>query len=247
MPTKLYIVRGSHPCVTVERALQLKGHHYAVTEWLPPTHAVAQRLLFGGRTVPGIRFDDGEKVHGSRAILRRLEERQPEPSLLPADPQLADRVREAERWGDHVLQPIPRRLLWSALTAKPTAIPSYQQGSKWAMPAFLTAFVGPLVLPVERRLNRVTDESVRSDLRDLPTHLDRIDGWLADGTLGGSREHVADLQIAPSVRLLLTIEDLRESIASRPAGQWAERLFPEWSGHVPAGAFPADWLEPLRG
>lgn len=247
MATKLYIVRGSHPCVTVERALQLKGHPYAVTEWLPPTHAVAQRILFDRRTVPGIRFADGEKVQGSRAILRRLEERQPEPSLLPADPAHANRVRDAERWGDEVLQPIPRRLLWSAMSAKPTAIPSFQQGSKLALPPVATAFVAPLILPIQRRLNRISDESVRADLRDLPAHLDRIDGWLADGTLGGAREHVADLQIAPSLRLLMTIEDLREPIASRPAGQWAQRLFPEWSGHVPAGAFPDDWLAPLRG
>lgn len=247
MPTKLYIVRGSHPCVTVERALQLKGHRYDVVEWLPPVHAVGQRVLFGQRTVPGIRFDDGEKVQGSRAILRRLEERQPEPALMPDDPQLAARVHEAERWGDEILQPLTRRVLWSALSRKPTGVPSYQQGSKWALPPLATAFVAPLVLPIERRLNRVTDESVRADLRDLPGHLDRIDGWLGDGTLGGPRENVADLQIAPSLRLLLTIEDLRETIASRPAGQWAQRLFPEWSGHTPAEAIPAAWLEPLRG
>lgn len=246
MSTKLYVVRGSHPCVTVERALTLKGQPYTVTEWLPPTHAVAQRLLFGRRTVPGIRFADGEKVHGSRAILRRLEERYPEPALVPDDAHLAARVRDAERWGDDVLQPIPRRVLWSALSRRPQAIPSYQEGSKLAMPPVATAFVAPLILPIQRRLNRVSDESVRADLRDLPGHLDRIDAWLADGTLGGSTENVADLQIAPSLRLLMTVDDLRESIAARPAGQWALRLFPEWGGHVPTGAFPAAWLEPLR-
>src|SRR5689334_444481 len=133
MSTRLYVVRGSHPCVTVERALGLKGQQYAVTEWLPPMHAVAQRLLFGRRTVPGIRFADGEKVHGSRAILQRLEERFPEPALVPDDPRQAAWVRDAERWGDEVLQPIPRRVLWGALSRRPTAIPSYQEGSKLAM------------------------------------------------------------------------------------------------------------------
>ncbi|MFA4928417.1 MAG: glutathione S-transferase family protein [Patulibacter sp.] len=247
MPTKLYIVRGSHPCVTVERALQLKGHPYEVTEWLPPTHAPAQRLLFGKRTVPGIRFDDGEKVQGSVAILERLEQRFPEPPLVPADPALAERVHDAERWGDEVLQPIPRRLVWWSLSRRPSAIPSYQAGSKLAMPPLLTAFVAPAIVPIQRRLNRVSDESTHADLRDLPGHLDRIDGWLADGTLGGSREHVADLQIAPSLRLLMTIEDLRGPFLERPAGQWAQRLFPEWGGTVPAGTIPAAWLEPLRG
>lgn len=247
MSTRLYVVRGSHPCVTVERALALKGQTYAVTEWLPPVHAVAQRLLFGGRTVPGIRFADGEKVQGSRAILRRIEERWPEPALVPDDARQAARVRDAERWGDEVLQPIPRRVLWAALSRRSSAISSYQEGSKLAMPPLVTAFVAPTILPIQRRLNRISDESVRADLRDLPGHLDRIDAWLADGTLGGSSENVADLQIAPSLRLLMTVGDLHEPIAARPAGQWALRLLPEWSGHVPAGTFPDAWLAPLRG
>jgi glutathione S-transferase len=247
MPTKLYVVRGSHPCVTVERALARKGVPYEIVEWLPPTHAPAQTLLFGRRTVPGIRFADGEKVQGSRAILRRLDELVPDPPLVPADPDAAARVLEAERWGDQVLQSIPRRVLWWALSRRSTAISSYQEGSKLALPPLATAFVAPLILPIQRRMNRVSDESVRVDLVDLAGHLDRIDGWLADGTLGGPTENAADLQIAPSLRLLMTVEDLHAPLAERPAGQWALRLFPAWAGHVPAGTLPEAWLAPLRG
>ena len=42
------------------------------------------------RTVPALRID-GEKVQGSRAIMRRLDELVPEPPLFPSDP---DRARE---------------------------------------------------------------------------------------------------------------------------------------------------------
>lgn len=247
MSTTLYIVRGSHPCVTVARALDLKGIDYRETEWLPPMHAPAQKLLFGRRTVPGIRFDDGERVSGSRAILRRLDERVPDPALVPADAALRERVLEAERWGDEVLQPIPRRVLWTGLSRSPTAIPSYQEQSKLPVPAALTPFIAPLILPIQRRLNRVTEAGVRTDLADLPSHLDRIDGWLADGTLGGPTVNAADLQIAPSLRLLMTLDDLHGPIAARPAGQLALRLFPEWGGRIPAGTLPAAWLEPLNG
>src|SRR3982750_3851328 len=66
MPARLFVVHGSHPCAAVEKALELKGIPYKVFEWTPPTHAVGQRLIFGGRTVPGIRFEGGERARPAR-------------------------------------------------------------------------------------------------------------------------------------------------------------------------------------
>src|SRR3954469_10745667 len=85
MPVRLFVVHGSHPCAAVEKALELKGIPYKVFEWTPPTHAVGQRLIFGGRTVPGIRFEGGERLLGSRAIMAELDRRAPEPPLYPDD------------------------------------------------------------------------------------------------------------------------------------------------------------------
>ena len=111
-PRQLYVVHGSHPCATVIRALELKGVAFRTVELPPPAHAAVMALLFGRWTVPAIRWEDGEKLQGSRAILRRLDERVPEPALLPADPKQRARVLEAERWGDEVLQSAVRRILW---------------------------------------------------------------------------------------------------------------------------------------
>ena len=55
--------------------------------------------------MPGIEFDDGERVLGSRPIVRTLEHRAPEPPLLPLDARERRWVEEAEKWGDEVLQP----------------------------------------------------------------------------------------------------------------------------------------------
>ena len=71
-----------------------------------------------------------------------------------------------------------------------------------------------------------------------PALLDRIDGYIADGVIGGAEPNAADLQIAPSVALLMTMEDLRPFIESRPAGELARRLVPDFPGHTPPG-FPA--------
>src|SRR3954466_13618228 len=98
MPAKLYVVYGSHPCATVQRALDMKAVPYKVVELLPPMHAALQRLRFGSRTVPGLTLEAGEKISGWRAIIRRLEELAPEPSLFPADPDARVAVARAEEW-----------------------------------------------------------------------------------------------------------------------------------------------------
>src|SRR5919112_3362239 len=98
----LYVVHGSHPCAAVQRALELKRLPFRVIELPPPLHAPLQRVRFGARTVPAVELDGGEKVSGSRAILRRLEEIAPEPALWPADDKARALVERAEEWGDEV-------------------------------------------------------------------------------------------------------------------------------------------------
>jgi glutathione S-transferase len=243
MPAKLYVINGSHPCAAVERAMELKGMPYRTVEYIPPLHAPLQRLRFGVRTVPAIRFEDGEKVSGSRAIVRRLEELVPSPPLFPADPAARARVEEAERWGDESLQPVARRLIWPAFGRAPQALRSYQAGSKWpALPAPALRAMAPAVTFVEKRLNAASEDATRADLRALPDHLDRVDAWIGEGVLGGEQPNAADLQIAATVRLLLTIGDVRPLVEGRAAAELALRLFPKPPGEIPAGTYPAGWL-----
>ena len=61
MSVSLTVVHGSHPCVTVELALQQKGIPYKTVELPPPLHAAIQRVRTGKRTVPSMTLD-GEKV-----------------------------------------------------------------------------------------------------------------------------------------------------------------------------------------
>jgi glutathione S-transferase len=63
--------------------------------------------------------------------------------------------------------------------------------------------------------------------------------------LGGEDVNAADIQIGTSVRLLMTMQDIRPAIERRPAGELAMRVVPEFPGTI-ATVFPAAWLEPLR-
>jgi glutathione S-transferase len=235
MEARLYVVHGSHPCAAVEKALELKGVPYRTVELPPPMHAAFQRLRFGKRTVPGLTLD-GEKIVGSREILRRLEELRPEPPLFPADPEAKATVEETERWGEETFQPVARRLLWAAMKRNPGAMASYSENSKLPLPAPMIRLSAPLISRVEMRLNQATPEAERADLAALPGYLDKIDGWIAEGVIGGETPNAADLQIASTLRLLMTLEDLRPLIESRPAGELALRLFPQADGRMPAGA-----------
>ena len=218
MNVRLYVVNGSHPCATVEAALQLKKIPYKTTEFPPPMHMVPMRLRFGQRTVPGIKID-GEKISGSRAIVRRLEELVPEPALFPADPAARADVEAAEQWGDEVLQGYVRRVLWPTFRAHPEPMATFSEGSKLpALPVPVIKAIAPLATRIEMKANAASDGTYPEDLRNLPSLLDRVDGWIADGVLGGEKLNAADLQIASSLRLLMVLGDLRPLIEPRPAG-----------------------------
>lgn len=243
---KLYVVHSSHPSETVKRALALKGIPYKTVELLVPTQAPLQKLRFGVRTVPALKFDGGEKVSGSRAILRKLDELVPDPPLLPADDAARAAVLDAERWGDEVLQAAVRRILWGALKRRPDAIPSYQAASQLPrLPGPVVKLVAPSVIAIERKLNGAGDAAVRADLAALPGYLDRVDAWIAAGVLGrADPPNAADLQIGASLRLLSTLGDGRSLLAGRPAAQLATDVFPDYPGDVPEGAYPSGWISP---
>jgi glutathione S-transferase len=240
----LYVVPASHPCAAVEAALRLKGIAYDRVDRLPVLHKPLQLLRFRGTTVPGLVLD-GRRLLGSRRILRALEERVPEPPLLPSVPEQRARVERAEEWGEEVLQPLVRRLLWAALRRRPAAMASYAEGARLPLPAPVARLGAPLVAWAECRIHAAADLTVRADLAHLPGHLRRVDRWIEDGVLGGERPNAADLQIGAGLRLALTVGDVAAIVDAHAAGALARRWFPDYPGACPAGALPAGWLPRL--
>jgi glutathione S-transferase len=145
-------------------------------------------------------------------------------------------VLELEAWGDG-FQMVPRRLIFWGLQRNPEAFPSYTEGSRWRMPAAVQRAVGPSVAKRVLGVHGGDDENVRDALAALPGDLDRIRQAIDDGVLGGDPPNAADLQIAPSVRLLLTLEDIAPMVEERGLGDWARGLFPDYGGRMPAGTY----------
>jgi len=246
MDARLFTIPGSHPGVAVQLMLAQKGIPFKRTDLFPVvSRAVVRTLGFPGPTVPALKLD-GRKLQGSRTISRELDRLRPEPPLFPADAEARARVEEAERFGDEELQHPIRQAIWWAFRRNKEPLRGYSEGAKLGIPLGLAVKTAGPILAMETRIHDADDEHVRSGLARLGPLLDRVDAWIESGTLDGERLNAADFQIAPSLRLAMTMQDLRPLIADRPAGRLAVRVQPEIAGDFPP-IFPPAWLQPLRG
>jgi glutathione S-transferase len=245
MEARLYVIPGSHPSMAARLMLEAKGVEYKRTDLMPVVSKGALRALgFPGVTVPALKIE-GRKVQGTGEIARELDRLVAEPPLVPSDPEQRAAVEEVERFGDADLQQPIRAILWWALRKDKEPLRSYSEGAKLGIPIGLALRTAAPIVAASAHFNEATDENVRRGLADLPGMLQRIDDWIADGTIGGEQPNIADFQIAPSLRLAMTLDDLRPAIEGRPAGELAKRVVPDYPGKTPP-ILPPAWLQPLR-
>ncbi len=246
MNVRVFTIPGSHPGVATQLMLEYKGIPFKRTDLFPVVSKVVLRAVgFPRNTVPAMKID-GEKVQGSRQIARELDRLRPEPPLFPSDPERRVAVEEAERFGDEELQHPIRQIIWWALRKDIAPLESYSQGARLGLPInSVTARSAAPLVHLSARFNEATDENVRADLAALGGLLDRVDEMIAAGTLNGEQLNAADFQIAPSLKLAMTMQDLRPAIESRPAGGLVERVGPQIAGDCPP-ILPAAWLEPFK-
>lgn len=245
MNARLYVLPASHPAFTARLMLEHKGIDYRRTDLMPVISKLVLRAAgFPGVTVPALKLD-GRKVQGSREISRELERLVPEPPLYPANPEQRTAVEEAERWGEEVLQPPMRQILWWTFKRDRSSMASYAEGAKLGIPVSLAMKTAAPIIALSVRFNEANDDNVRRRLAELPEMLEKVDELIAAGTIGGEQPNAADFQIATTLRLAMTLDDLRPAIESRPAGQLAMRIAPDYPGHTPP-ILPAAWLEPLH-
>jgi len=221
--------------MTATAALRLKGLQHERVELAPGEHVQAMQEIYGegNHTVPGM-LVDGEPVHGSRAILARLEELVPEPALYPSED-----VREAERWGDEELQDLGRRLPWGALHFRPEAMGTFAGAGPLDGPGtdFAINF-----LRGSWKYHKISAARLHEDLAGLPALLAHVERLADEDVIGGEQPNAADLQIGATLRVLLTLEDLHPLLCGGAGERIARSCFPDYPGMVPAGAFPAGWV-----
>jgi glutathione S-transferase len=237
--TTLIGVPGSHPTRAAELMLRHKGVAYRRIDLANGSQKFLLPLLrFRSATVPVLRLD-GRRISGTMRIARALDALYPDRPLFPE----ADRttIEGAEAWADAALQDGIRQLARWVAVRDAESMASYLDGARLGVPPELVKRTLPALRPVVNTQMRVTDETARACALALPGQLDRVDALLAEGVIGGEQPNAADFQVATSVRLAMTADQLREHIAARPAGAHALRLCPEYPGRMRA-VIPEEWV-----
>lgn len=227
MRAKLYGFSISNPWQTARLMLDHKGIETKRVEVLPGLHPALLRVLgFRRGTVPALKLD-GRRIESTLDLARALEAAVPDPPLFPADPERRRAVEEAEAWGEAELQNVPRRIARWVLARDNGARTRIARDVGIPLPALAAALNAPIAKAMARRVD--ADEAhVRAILADLPATLDRVDGYLAAGVIGGAQPNAADFQIAPSVRILVGMAELAPLLADRPCAAHARRFVPDY-------------------
>ena len=245
MAVKLYGTPPSHPSHAARLMLERKGIDHKMIWLLPGLWPILLRTRgFRGGTVPALKLN-GQRLQDSREISRALEQYKPDPPLFPSDPRRRLEVEEAERWGEEVLQPVPRRIIrWLALH-RPEVRTLFARDAGMPAPGLAARLNAPMVHWLARKADS-SDERVRKTIRLLPALIDHVDTLIADGVIGGREPNVADYQIGTTVRSLLTLEDLRPAIEGTRAEKLALAILPEIGSPPIPPSLPPEWLAPLR-
>ena len=234
MPTRLYVMPISNAAAAAEGMIAHKRIPHRLVRLMPGLHPMLVRFAgFEGFTVPALELD-GRKIQGSRRIARVLDGVSAERPLFPPEPERRARVEEAERWGEQMLQPVPRRLFRHLLLTSGDA--RLWMGTEILhMPAPLVMEV--LFMPVIRQMARrshADDARARDDIARLPELLDHVDRLIADGAIGAAEPNAADFQILASVGVLRAFADLEHQLRGRPCEAAARRVYPDWPA-IPSG------------
>jgi glutathione S-transferase len=238
MTITLFHFQGSPNCLVAHLAVRRKALDVREVELPIGLHAGILRVLgFPRGYVPAARID-GRRVQGTTAIMRALDGIEPQPPLFP-DAASA----EAERWGEQVLQAIPRRILTKLVRRAPGCAQSWMpRGPFGKLPNPVFAATSGPVLRVQRwRLSSGGQAELEAALRELGPALDHVQGLLGRGVLNAQAPTAADLQIAAQVRCLLNIADLVAAVEARPGvAEHARTVAPEYPGRVPPVLVPAE-------
>jgi glutathione S-transferase len=225
-----------------ERRTPLPGAHIALAAWLTRGRAA---------TLPLLELD-GKRIADSTAIIAALEERFPEPALLPKDPAERRRALELARWFDHELGPYTRRLVFYELRRDPSRMA--EVGAR-AAPA-LAARLGRAALGYSRafvalRYRAGSPAAAEHARARIIAGFERLEHELgAEEYLVGGRFTAADLTAAsllypvalppqaPSVidEMPEPYERFRDSLRERRGYGWVQEIF---ARHRHAASGPA--------
>ena len=220
----LYQFEISPFCDKVRRILHVKGEPYEVRE-VPPSRAVidVRRINRIGK-LPTI--EDGSRlVADSTEIAYYLEERFPEPPLLPKHPLERALVHVLEDWADESLYFYEMTLRFALPHNRRRWLPVLTKyDSAWFQR--IAPFVMPLIFHRRVRTQGIGRKPTEAIIADVERHVRAIDGLVGDGQwLVGSALSLADIAVFVQLFCIRGSDEGARVVAAYPrVAAWMDRV-----------------------
>ncbi len=210
-------------CDKIRRILHWKQQPYVVRE-VPLRDAMSVRKVNPAGKLPCLEHD-GRFVADSTDIAYYLEDRFPDPPLVPRDPKLRALCHVFEDWADESLYFYEMRLRFTVdhntrrnlplLVAHDP--PWMKAAARLVVPRMMRGILG------KQGLGR---KSLDQIVRDVERHADALSAWLGDGDwLVGDALSLADISVFAELACIRGSEEGAKIVAARPAVErWMARV-----------------------
>ncbi|HEX5042130.1 MAG TPA: glutathione S-transferase family protein [Candidatus Polarisedimenticolaceae bacterium] len=219
---KLIQIPFSHNCIKVRVALAYKNLPCELED-IPPRDR-SRPLSASRQGLVPVLVDGDRAIADSTAILLYLEERHPDPPLLPKDPQARARCLVLEDWADRAFMESSRRIAYGTIFQQPGRLASMFFPGERGLKARIKERAAKKVV---RKRFRISDARHVKDLADA-----RRAAALAVELLGGrpwlfdQGPTVADIALATMSSPLHVSRELRDDPAVRALLAWGVKLLP---------------------
>ncbi len=241
----LWQFRASHYNEKARWALDWKHIPHVRRTLLPGWHMPRALFLSRQTQVPVLVLEDGTVIADSTRIIARLEARQPDPPLYPADADERRRALELEDFLDEEIGPhIRRAFFFAALDHTDFMVALFASGEPALTQSLYRAF-----FPVGRTLMRaamgIDAPRAEASRRRVSAALDRLAAEIGpSGYLVGDRFSIADLTGAALLAPLLLPPEFPYPVPALP--EPVARLRATWADH-PAFVWAAGIYRRHRG
>jgi glutathione S-transferase len=204
-PIVLYQFQVSHFSEKIRFVLDYKNLPYTRRDVLYGAGQKVVERLSGQRQVPVIvdPNNGGRVVHDSTAIALYLEERYPEPPLLPADPSARAETLMLEDWLDHALGVVARKLFIWRMKGDPEFIRKTMDANADALTKRLFPLLRPILMGVMMKRDGINASSVAEAEKVTDRTLDILETRLERAPyLTGKSPTLADFTAAGTAMLL---------------------------------------------
>jgi glutathione S-transferase len=220
---KLIQIPISHNCLKVRVALEFKGLAYETQDIAPMDRAAV--VAASGQGLVPVLLDGGRAYADSTQILLHLEQRYPDPPLVPKDPAARAECLILEDWADRAFMSISRRIAYGNVLARPGRLAALFFPSDPAPARWLKERIA------KRRVAQRFGLSPKRHAADV-VEVKRL-AALAMARLGGRRwlqgdsPTIADIALATMSAPLLADAAMCEDASVRGLLAWGEALVPQ--------------------